>query len=114
MVYVTKRVNLKTPATALKVLADVFRPSTTDVEVLYKILKNDEETPFDELGFEYFNTDGSPDVSVLADARNFKEYEYTVENLPEFSSFVIKIVGKGTNTSVVPLVSSFRALALST
>ena len=41
----------------------------------------------DDIGFSYFNTDGSPDVSTEADARNFKEYEFTADDLPEFSAF---------------------------
>lgn len=114
MTYVTKKVMLKTPATSIKVLADIFRPSTTDIKVMFKILKNDESTPFDDLGFEFFNSDGSPDTTVDNDARNFKEYEYTAEGLAEFSAFAIKIVGQAHNTSVVPLVSNFRAIALAT
>ena len=105
---------LKTPATSIKVLADIFRPSTTDIKVMFKILKNDESTPFDDLGFEFFNSNGSPDTTVDNDARNFKEYEYTAEGLAEFSAFAIKIVGQAHNTSVVPLVSNFRAIALAT
>ena len=110
--YVTRKVNLENPATTLKVLADNFRPEGTELEFMYKIVRNDEETPIDDLGFDYFNSDGSPDNTIPADARNFKEYEYTAEELPEFSSFIIKVVGKSTNTSIVPLVSSLRVMAL--
>ena len=114
MVYVTRKVNLKTPASSIRVTADVFRPPTTDVKFMYKIIKNDEDTPLDDIGFSYFNTDGSPDISTEADARNFKEYEFTADDLPEFSSFIIKIVGQGESTSVVPLVSALRCIALAT
>jgi hypothetical protein len=79
---------------------------------MFKVLSNDDSTPFDELDWRYFNTDGSPDITTERDARNFKEYEFTAENLPEFSAFAVKIVGQGTNTSVVPLVSALRCLAL--
>ena len=58
------------------------------------------------------NSDGSPDVAVENDSRNFKEYEYTVNDLPEFSSVIIKIVGQGTNSSVIPMVSALRVMAL--
>jgi len=111
-VYITRKVNLENPATSIKVLADNFRPEGTELDFMYKIVRNDEETPIDDIGFEYFNTNGDPDVSIPADARNFKEYEYTAEELPEFSSFIIKIVGKSENTSIVPLVSSLRVMAL--
>ena len=112
MVYITRKVNLKTPATSLRVVADVFKPETTGVEVLYKVLKNDDSTPFDDLGWSYFNGDGSPNTAVESDARNFKENEWSVEDLPEFSAFSVKIVGKATNTSVIPMVSALRCLGL--
>ena len=112
MVYVTRKVNLKTPATSIKVIADIFRPDSTEIKLMYKIIKNDEETLLDDVGFEYFNTTGAPDVATEADARNFKEYEFTANELPEFSGFVIKIVGQGQNTSVVPAVTALRCMAL--
>ena len=113
-VYCTRKVSLATPGTAVKVMLDGFRPSGTDIKVLYKVLENDNSTPFDDIGWNYFNTDGSPDIAVGNDARNFKEYNYTKEGLAEFSAFAIKIVGQSTNTSTVPLVSNLRAIALAT
>ena len=112
MVYVTRKVTLKNPATSLKVLADNFRPPNTELKFMFKILKNDEETPLDDLGFEFFNSTGVDDANTAVDGKNFKEYEYTADNLPEFSAFVVKIVGQSTNTSSVPLVSALRCLAL--
>ena len=112
MVYCTRKVNLKTPASSIKVIADVFRPPTTEVEFMYKVLENDISTSFDDIDWKYFNTDGSPDTTIEADARNFKEYEFTVEDLPEFTAFAVKIVGKGTNTAVVPSVSALRCIGL--
>ena len=55
---------MKNPATSIKVIADNFRPPDTDLKFMFKILKNDETTPIDDLGFEFFNTDGSPDVAL--------------------------------------------------
>ena len=114
MVYCTRKVNLKTPATAVKVTADLFKPVTTDIKFMYKILKNDESSPWDDLGWEYFNTDGSPDTTLESDARNFKEYDYTAEGLAEFSAFAVKVVGQGTNTSEIPLIAALRCIALAT
>jgi len=111
-VYITRKVNLKTPATSLKIIADIFRPPTTDVLVLYKVLKNDESVGFDDLGWTYFNTTGKPDQVTEEDGRNFKEYEWTVDDLTEFTAFSIKIVSKATNTSAVPMVSALRCLGL--
>ena len=112
--YLTKKINLKTPATSLKTIMDVFRGTGSEIQVLYKVLNNDESLNFDDIGWRYFNVDGSPDTTVEADARNFKEYEFTVNQLPEFSAFAIKIVGQSYNTAVIPMVSNFRTLALAT
>ena len=79
---------------------------------MYKVLENDDETPFDDLGWRYFNTTGVPDTSTEADARNFKEYEFTADNLNEYSAFSVKIVGQGTNTSSIPMVSALRCIAI--
>jgi len=92
----------------------VFRGTGSEIQVLYKVLNNDESLNFDDIGWRYFNVDGSPDTTVEADARNFKEYEFTVNQLPEFSAFAIKIVGQSYNTAVIPMVSNFRTLALAT
>ncbi|SVB98265.1 uncharacterized protein METZ01_LOCUS251119, partial [marine metagenome] len=91
MVYVTRKVNLKTPASALRVVLDLFQPPTTDVKLMYKVLGNDDSTPFDDVGFQYFNHTGVSDWGAGSDAfgvggdgtaghmehdsKNFKEYE---------------------------------------
>ena len=62
--------------------------------------------------WEFFNTDGSPDIAISNDGKNLKEYEYTADELPEFVAFAIKIVGQSNNTCVVPLVSALRCIAL--
>ena len=77
-------------------------------------LENDNSTPFDDTGWTYFNTTGAPDVAVQTDSRNFKEHNYTAEGLAEFSAFAIKIVGQSTSTSIIPVVSNLRAIALAT
>tara|TARA_Y100001978_G_scaffold203510_1_gene230267 strand:- start:18840 stop:25616 length:6777 start_codon:yes stop_codon:yes gene_type:complete len=112
MVYITRKVQLKTPATSLKVFADNFRPPSTDLKYMFKIIKQDEQTPVDDIGFEFFNSTGTSDADIPNDGRNFKEYEYTADNLPEFSAFQIKIVGQSSNTCNVPLVSALRCMAL--
>ena len=43
----------------------------------------------------------------------YLEYEYEVADLPEFSSFKIKIVFSGTNESRSPILDNIRAIALS-
>jgi hypothetical protein len=75
-------------------------------------IDEDQPLPFDDLGWQYFNTTGAPDTATESDARNFKEYEFTADNLNEYSAFSVKIVGQGTNTSAIPMVAALRCIAI--
>jgi len=123
-IYLTKQVNLDQLATSLKVIVDVHRPSTSDVKVMFKLLKADESTDFDDVAFEFFNTDGSPDVTVAPSTTrsSFSEQQYTAgikndgtgDELGEFAGFQIKIVMQGTNCAAPPRLKDLRVLALAT
>jgi len=123
-VYLTKQVALENPATALKVLFAAHRPSTSNIKVLFKILRTDDASDFDDLGYKFFNTTGVDDqgVPASADESDFKEYIYTAgvtddgigDPLDEFVSFQIKIVMQGTNCAEPPRIKELRALALVT
>ena len=128
-IYMTKKVNLETPATSLRVLLDISRDSNADVKVLFKTLRVDDAFSFDEIDYRFFNDDGTvagsggPDVTVRPAIRNeFLEHEYTSGvtddglgiPLDEFISFQIKIVMRTTNQALPPLIRNLRTLALAT
>ena len=50
--------HLKNHATALKVLHTAVRFANAEIQLMYKILRSDDESDFDELGFRFFNTNG--------------------------------------------------------
>ena len=83
---------------------------------MYKLLRSDDSSDFDEIGYNFFNTTGAPDtvVNPSLDVDDFKEYEYTANNLDEFIAFAIKIVMQGTNSSEPPRIRDLRAIALAT
>ena len=115
-IYITKKVQLQTPATAIRTYLDAVKFDTAEIQVMYKILRSDDASDFDEIGWEYFNTTGGPDSNVNASVNNedFIERQYTVEGLPEFIAFAIKIRMQGTNTCEVPRIKDLRAIALAT
>tara|TARA_A200000159_G_scaffold21006_1_gene17706 strand:+ start:1606 stop:7968 length:6363 start_codon:yes stop_codon:yes gene_type:complete len=115
-IYCTKRVTLQTPATALRVLHSAVRFAGAEIQVMYKILRSDDASDFDEIGWRYFNTSGGPDISVNESTTNddFIEYEYTQNDLEEFIAFAIKIRMQGTNSSEPPRIKDLRAIALAT
>ena len=54
-IYITKKVALENPATALKVLFDANRPASTEIKVLHKILPAASSDDFDDLGYVFFS-----------------------------------------------------------
>ena len=115
-IYCTKRVTLKTPANSIKVLHSAVRFSGAEIQLMYKILRSDDASDFDEIGWRYFNSTGGPDISVneSTTADDFIEYEYTQNDLEEFIAFAIKIRMQGVNSSEPPRLKDLRAIALAT
>ena len=123
-IYITKRIPLENPATALKVFFAGHRHSSAEIKVLFKILRSDSADDFDELGYEFFNTTGTTDVTTASSLndRDFQQYLYTAgvtddgigEPLPEFIQFAIKIVGQGTNAAEPIRIKDLRVIALAT
>ena len=123
-IYLTKQVNLETLATGLKVIAGIHRPANAEVKLMFKLLRADDTTDFDDVGFQFFNTDGSPDVSTAPSTTrtSFTEHTYTAgvpddgvgTPLEEFVAFQIKIIMQTTNCAEPPRLRSLRILALGT
>ena len=125
-VYITKKISLSNPATSLKVILSAYRHSSADFRVLYQLYKSDSSEV--EQSFELFpgydnlngqtvinpaNNNGRPDTFVRSSKENeFLDYEFTADDLGEFSAFKIKIEMSGTNEAEVVRIRDFRAIAL--
>ena len=120
--YVTKEVSITSPATAIDVhlLANVR--DISNLEVFYKFKKASSQENFDDIDWIYFNTEGEPDTYEIATSENtisgivekqsaYQDLKYTASNLPEYSSFAIKIVMKGVDPAYVPKIQDIRAVA---
>ena len=123
-IYLTKAVALENSATALKVFFSAHKQNTTEIKVMFRILKTSDSADFDELGYEFFNTDGSSDNTVPNSLvkDDFQEYVFTAgvddngvgEPLDDFIQFQIKIVMQGTDATKPPRIKDLRAIALAT
>ena len=115
-IYITRKAQLKTPATSLKVFLDAVKFDSATIEVMYKVLRSDDASDFDEIGWTYFNDTGAPDTNVNAsiDIDDFIEREYSVSDLSEFIAFAIKIRMQGINCAEPPRIKDLRAIALAT
>ena len=125
--YLTKVIKLENPATSLKVLFAAYRPASADIRVLYRLQRSDS----DELDkvFELFpgfqnldsngnviapaNNNGQADTRVAASLEDqFLEYEYSVDDLPQFTGFQIKVVLSSVNQAEDPELLDFRSIAV--
>jgi hypothetical protein len=126
-IYVSKKVNLTNSATSLKVLLSAYRNVSSDIRVLYKIFRNDvaDEDQVWELFPGYLNIDINGQIKDVSnnDGRSdeyvsesledeYKDYSFSIDNIPQFTSFAIKIVGTSSNQAYSPLIKDLRAIAL--
>ena len=123
-IYLTKAVTLEQSATAIRLVFSAHKQNTSEIKVMFKTLRTSDSSDFDDLGFEFFNTDGSPDSTVPNSLvkDDFQEYVYTAgvkddgigTSLDDFIQFQIKIIMQGTDASKPVRIKDLRAIALST
>ena len=141
-VYISKKVKLVQPATSLKVVLNSYRNDASDIRVLYQLFGTDsseieqsfelfpgfkqlEDTNGDGIGDRVTDLmvngnavdkalgDGTSDIDVRGSLDNeYLQYQYTANDLNEFTGFVIKIVMSGTNEATAPRIRDLRAIAL--
>ena len=132
-IFVSEKIDLKQPATSLKVLlgasvqpeADfrvfyrLFSPDSSEVSQTYRPFpgyKNLVDTDGDGFGDDIIDlskNDGRPDAFVSPNEFfKFSEYQFSVDNLEQFTGFAIKVVMISTNESYPVFIKDFRAIAL--
>ena len=130
-VYVSKLIKIENPADSLKVLVTAQVPPSSDFRVLYYIeradsseisqsfelfpgydnLRNDEDgeglTPID-----LSKNSGRSDVLVTKIEKGFRDYEFSIDGIDEFTAFKIKIVASGTDQAKYPIFEDIRVIAI--
>ena len=127
-VYLSTPVFLEKSADNLKVFFDAYRHVTNDIRVMYRIFRVDqsgiENIPF-ELFPGYDNLDINSNIIDISEnngtsdklripsvgPNDFKSYEFTMQNLPQFTGYQIKVHMLGTNSSFVPRIKDLRVIA---
>ncbi len=131
-VYASKPVTLKDGATGLKIHMQAHINLTSDIRAFYAIT----EDPNDELIYQPFpgysnllatgqivdpaKNNGLPDklvpktdkIAYTSEQVVWNDYEFTIDDLPTFKNFSIKLVGTGTNQAQPPRVKGLRVIAL--
>ena len=108
--YITKEVTLDQGSTSLRTIASVCKQAPCDIDFYYRI-KTSEEQVFVDRPWVYMERLPVYDVNSV-DNEDYKEFEFDLQDLPEFTSVSIKIVMTTTNSSIVPTVKDLRIIAL--
>lgn len=132
-IYVSERIDLKNPATSLKLLTSAYVDSTADIRALFRTFPVDSgntepafvlfpgfdnltDTDGDNFGDEIIDptkNSGKPDqqvIPVISD--EMREYQFSIDELPPFTAYQIKIVFSGTNECLAPRMNDLRTIAL--
>ena len=120
--YVSSVNTLESSATSIKILLTAHINQYSDIRAFYAIGEEQNFEPIFEAfpGFSSTN-DGSSDRVVspsnasegfLSNDLTFKEYEFTVDNLPAFKSYRIKLIGTSTNQAYAPRIKELRTITL--
>jgi hypothetical protein len=130
--YRSKEITLENSATSIKVIVAAHINNYSNIRVLYAIGDKQNFTPiyvpfpgYSNLDYrgriiDAKNNDGSSDVYVspsqglgfLPGDIVYKDYTFSIDNLPSFRSFRIKIIGTSTNQVYVPRIRDLRVIAL--
>ena len=116
--YLTRPVTLENPSTAIDVRVAASVRSTSSIKMYYRLSGGEETRRIQDIEFTPFNTDGSSDTNITPSQGDevididFKDYKFSVSDLPEFTSFQIKVVFNGTNSAYPARLKDFRAIAL--
>ena len=108
--YITKKIALGSSSEALKIIFSANRPDGSVIEVYYKTQSAGDDTDFDDIPWVSATSENVPLTSE--DTTRFEDYEYLNNGLTAFKYFAVKIVLKSQNSSKVPRVRDFRAIAL--
>ncbi len=130
--YLSKEIALENAASSVKIMANVYLNDSCDIRAFYAISNNENFNPvyrpfpgYDNLNergevIDPADNDGKPDVFVAPtnnelgepQENDFKERTFTVDDLPSFKYYRIKLIMTSTNQVYVPRVKNLRVLAL--
>ena len=127
--YITRPVVLQSPADYLKVYLTAVRLPGTDIKVYYKIKAAEDTDILSNKSWIEMQKEYPGDNSYSLDNLDFKEYifrpdsdaypaniSYGAQNgwvvYKSFNQFAIKIVFLSSDTTVIPKIADFRAIAL--
>ncbi len=121
-VYISKRVNLKSPYESkdLRVYLDLYKPTNTEVYVYYKVASTNDSTVFEDRKW-YLMSQVTPQYVISEYNNDYREFVFSTDGgvkliedgtLDDFNVYSIKIVLSSSDKSKTPKVRNLRAIAL--
>lgn len=131
-VYATKPITLENPASSIKVILTAYINTFSDIRCFYALTDDPNSdliyypfpgyTNLTSTGnvINFSNNNGLPDKMVSktdligfdSDTIDFRDYEFSIDNLPSFRYFSIKLIGTSTNQAYPPRYKDLRVIAL--
>jgi len=108
--YITREIKLSQPSTSMKIVLTAHRPPDADIDVYYKI-KTDDSQEYRKLTYALVARPSAYSIPA-SNPSEFREWEYEVNGLEEFSSFGVKIVMRTKNSATPAKVKDLRIVAL--
>ena len=121
--YISKENVLETSATSIKILVDALIDDTNDIRAFYAV---NDDPGFDPVfnPFPGYNNldaqgqvidpsqnDGKSD-SLVDSSTQFTEYSFTIQDVPSFKAFRIKLDMTSSNQAKVPRIKNLRVITL--
>jgi hypothetical protein len=130
--YLSKEFQLENSATTLKIISDAYINTDADIRAFYAVSNSAGTDPVYMPFPGYNNIDGkgqiidvadndgrsdtfvfpSTNEEILTPSNEFKEYAFSINDLPSFKFYRIKIVMTSTSQSYPPRMRNLRVLAL--
>jgi hypothetical protein len=130
--YISKEINLENSASSIKIILNAHINQYCDIRALYAISDKSNFSPIfipfpgylnldsknEVINFE--DNDGRSDVFITPSQSlgfetsevEFKEYTFTIDKLPSFRSYRVKLILTSTSQVYVPRVKDIRVIAL--
>ena len=110
--YITRQFNLANSSNSLNVIFSINLPPGAFVDCYYRILAANSTQAFGTIPYVQMELDSTVDNTPSTNPNQYKDYSYTANSIGPFTAFSIKLVMRGGNSSQVPLIQSFRGIAL--
>ena len=106
--YITKRIDLNNESSNIDVYISANKPKNANIDLYYKTLPAGSDLNFDDQGWIL----DTPETAIPDnDGGGYNEAHYSITPSERFGSFAIKVTLRTTNSSYVPSIKDFRAIA---